>query len=84
MAAGQALFQGQLAFALDVAVGRVKVVEPLRQKGIDHLLGLFNVDVLALHRQAHKAKAKIFLIFSISASPLVSPPTSVRCFFMIA
>ena len=63
MAAGQALFQGQLAFALDVAVGCVKVVEPLRQKGIDHLLGLFNVDVLALHRQAHTAEPEIFLDF---------------------
>lgn len=63
MAAGQALFQGQLAFALDVAVGCVKVVEPLRQKGIDHLLGLFNVDVLPLHRQAHTAEPEIFLDF---------------------
>ena len=63
MAAGQALFQGQLAFALNVAVGCVKVVEPLRQKGIDHLLGLFNVDVLALHRQTHTAEPEIFLDF---------------------
>lgn len=63
MAARQALFQRQLALAVKIAVGGVKVVEALRQKIVDHLLRLLNVDIFALHRQAHTAKAKILLNF---------------------
>ena len=57
--AGQALLQGQLALALKVAVGRVKIIEALLQKAVHHLFCLLYIDVLADHGQAHTAEAEI-------------------------
>ena len=59
IAAGEALFQRRLAFALDIAVGGVKIVKARLQKGIHHFLGLLDIHLFALHRQPHAAKAKV-------------------------
>ena len=63
VAAGQALFQGQLTLAANVTVGGVKIVESLRQKLVHHAGGLGNVHLVAVHRQAHTAKAEILFHF---------------------
>ena len=59
IAAGQTLPQGQLAFAAQIAVGGVEVVETRLQKGVHHPAGLEYVHRAVLHGQAHCAKAKI-------------------------
>ena len=59
IAAGEAGLQRPLALALQVAVGGVEVVEARAQEGVDHFRRLRDVDLFALHRQAHESKAKI-------------------------
>ena len=60
---GEAGFDGLLTLTADVAVGRVKIVEARRQKGIHHPGGLGNVHLVADHGQSHHAKTKSFLNF---------------------
>ena len=59
IAAGKALLQGRFALALQIAAGRVEVVEPCFQKRIHHPLGFRDVHIFSLHGQAHTSKAKI-------------------------
>ena len=59
IAARETFAQRKLAFALQIAVRGVEVVEARAQKGVDHFRRLRDVDLFALHRQAHEAKAKI-------------------------
>ena len=69
IAARQAGLQRRFAPPVQIAVGGVKIVEAGCQKGVHHLLRLREVDLLSLHRQAHKAKAKIlFDLFHIRFS----------------
>ena len=59
--AGQAGLQRRLAFALQIAVGGVKIVEASVQKGIHHPIHFGNVHLFALHRQTHTAKAQLLI-----------------------
>ena len=51
--------QRKLALALQIAVRGVEVVEARAQEGVDHFRRLRDVDLFALHRQAHEAEAKL-------------------------
>ena len=60
MALDQGLAQGWLGHAVQVSVGRVKVVEPRGEKRVHHLLEGGQVDGLVFKkRQAHAAKAEV-------------------------
>ena len=59
MAAGKTGFDRLFAFALQIAVRGVKIVETGVQKGVDHLTGLLDINRAVFHRQAHKAKAEV-------------------------
>ena len=84
IAARQAGLQRRFAPPIQIAVGGVKIVEAGCQKGVHHLLRLREVDLLSLHRQAHKAKAKIFFdLFHIRFSSRF-PSDVGPLFFMIA
>ena len=52
-----------LAFALDVGVGCVEIIESRRQKGIHHFAGGLKIHILARHGQAHQAEAEVFTDF---------------------
>ena len=69
--AGQTGSERGFAFALNVAMRGVKIVEAFSEKGIDHLPGLVEIDLAALHRQAHCAETEI-LFDSIYFSPILS------------
>ena len=70
----QALFQRDLALAVKIAVGGVKIVEAVREKHVHHFGGFFKIHFLALHGKAHTAKTKIFLHFVKTGLHIGIPP----------
>ena len=59
IAARQAGLDGLFAFALQIAVGGVKIVKARVQKRIYHFTGLLQIDLFSLHGKAHVTEAKV-------------------------
>ena len=59
--AGQAVAQGELALAVEIAMGGVKIVETGLHEGVYHPGGQLQIHILADHGQTHKAKTEILL-----------------------
>ena len=55
-----AYYQGKLAFAVDIRVRRVEIVESRRKEPIDHRLEIVQIDFVLLgHAHAHAPEAEI-------------------------
>ena len=63
MAAGQRRADRRLRFSVDIAMRRIKIVEPVLEEQIGHLNKLLQIHLIALHRKTHTAKAKVFFHF---------------------
>ena len=74
IAGGQAFLQRDLALAVKIAVGGVKIVEAVREKHVHHFAGFFKIHFLALHGKAHTAETKIFLHFVKTGLHIGIPP----------
>ena len=72
IAARETCADGQLAFAVDIAVGRVEIVEAARKEQVRHPFDLLDIHLFAEHRQTHAAEAEIAFDLFHTNHPSVS------------
>ena len=59
VAGGETFPECDLALSVQIAVGSIKIVEPVCQEGVHHLFGFFQVHFAVFHGKTHTAEAKI-------------------------
>ena len=57
----EAVADSKLAFAADISVSGVEIVEARVDKRVYHFVEFIVVDLVALHRKAHASEAEVFL-----------------------